>query len=68
MLCGAAVENRTKRGGGGFQPLRSHTCIHGMNLLYVLGLGDGTGGGEEEGGHKMNWSYGMAGWIGNEVI
>ena len=38
----------------------------------MLGLGDGAGGGQGggPGGGKgyMNWSYGMVGWIGNEVI
>ena len=38
----------------------------------MLGLGSGAGGGEgggAGGGAKyINWSYDMAGWIGNEVI
>ena len=36
----------------------------------MLGLGDGAGGGEGEGVGEgdINWSYGMDGYKGNEVI
>ena len=71
---------RTKRrggeGGGNQTPLGRMNVYLGGNLRNVLGLGDGAGGGEGGGGEggrklmnwRMNWSYGMAGWIGNEVI
>ena len=37
--------------------------------MLLVGLGDGAGGGEGgRRGIKMKWGYGMAGWIGNEVI